>query len=393
MFRLLRSRIKDLKLPQIFILSGAVLVLLGLFLSSLVVGSSLQRLDENKRSSRVVEIAEAAGNLIHEQQIERGMSVGFLASSGTRLGDALREQRFKADVQREAFLAIANAAEDLELDDRSKVMLDSLLQEIARTMDVRSAIDRIELTRPEAVRFFTSINIGLIDMIAGMAANTSNPLVAKQLIVYSALMYGKDDMGIERALGTAAFTDGAYTPLLREALSLRIASEEKSLSFFRTLAPDDLRMQFDAANDTQVAKTVLDMRNVALSGDLSEIALISPSEWFATITSKIEDIRKIDIASVQSLATLLETERNKIQGFLYTIVGLVAGTLFLACAGVFWIIRILNESCSEVVRPLQDLANGNVKTVIPETGKNEFGEIAKALRIFQRLYGRRGSRT
>lgn len=84
-------------------IKSKLLLVLGLVMGFLIfnmVQMSYESLSEKKRLAQtmtLIELSEKLSLFIHETQKERGMSAGFLGSSGKKFGDTLVSQRSLTD--------------------------------------------------------------------------------------------------------------------------------------------------------------------------------------------------------------------------------------------------------------------------------------------------------
>ena len=77
-----------------------VLLLPLLALSWFAVNGMIERsaaLKEYDRLHELTKLAQRAGDAIHQLQLERGMTAGFLGSEGATFGNRLRQQRPSTD--------------------------------------------------------------------------------------------------------------------------------------------------------------------------------------------------------------------------------------------------------------------------------------------------------
>ena len=82
---------------------------------------------ENATKAASIDEIKKVGNLIHELQIERGLSAGFVASSGQNNKEALNNQRKKVDNSFDALLQYqkkSNIDKDIIIRDRNKAIRD-----------------------------------------------------------------------------------------------------------------------------------------------------------------------------------------------------------------------------------------------------------------------------
>ena len=177
------------------------------------------------KSGQMAALADASTaitSLIHELQIERGSSVGFVSSKGQSFGDQMRRQRPLVDAalatwqQRLAEFAQRHAGSDFARD------IEGARQKLGGLSATRSRIDLMALKPSEAAEFYTSIISPLASTIDEMGELTEHPKITRQAIALGAHVRRKEWAGQERANGVGAltageFTSGSYLPVRAHA--------------------------------------------------------------------------------------------------------------------------------------------------------------------------------
>src|SRR5262245_12941124 len=118
------------------------------------------------KSEEMASLADASAtitSLVHELQIERGSSVGFVNSKGQSFGDQTRRQRPAVDAaltacqQRMVEFVKLHAGTDFARD------IESARQKLTGLAATRSSIDAMTIKPSDALDFYTSI----ISLLAG----------------------------------------------------------------------------------------------------------------------------------------------------------------------------------------------------------------------------------
>ncbi|MSS85489.1 hypothetical protein FYJ24_12245, partial [Actinomycetaceae bacterium WB03_NA08] len=98
---------------------------------------------ELKQLQTMTALAQSAGDLIHQIQIERGMSSGYLASGGEAFGQRLSQQRPQTDTAAEAFIEQRRSLAVGVLSTAANEQLDQLERQWQRTASLRREIDQL----------------------------------------------------------------------------------------------------------------------------------------------------------------------------------------------------------------------------------------------------------
>jgi methyl-accepting chemotaxis protein len=146
----------------------------------------------------LVDVGVAASSLVHEVQRERGLSSGYVASAGQRLGNELQSQRVATDQKlarvREGLRRLEAENEELRL---ASGQVEPLLGQIASH---REAISNLSATPEQTMAVFNQLNKQLIGLITQITKSTSDTRLAQRLIVLNYLVELKELRGIERGM-------------------------------------------------------------------------------------------------------------------------------------------------------------------------------------------------
>lgn len=167
------------------------------------------------------EIVGAVTDMVHGLQKERGLSNGYLASSGQQFGDALPAQtqlcialetHLRQRIDR--LLPRAEAAA-LPHGTRLYSQIASVLQQLGALPDMRQRVQSLQTPANEAVAFYTQTIAGLLAVVFEAADSRSlgagHPDIARLLLALFNLSQGKEYAGQERAWGTAFFAGSPQT--------------------------------------------------------------------------------------------------------------------------------------------------------------------------------------
>jgi len=192
---------------RIFAAFGALSLCLILIAAFMVV-SAAGRMSEASTVAARVETAPVISALVHELQIERGMSAVVIGSRGARFTSELRNQRQATDSAQAAFEAIArqldkDAATATELS-RSRGQLDVL----SRT---RQGVNNQTTTVARMAGYYTPLISGLLDIAGGATEGIGDGEIVRQGAVYSSILQAKERAGIERAMGASGFGAEAFS--------------------------------------------------------------------------------------------------------------------------------------------------------------------------------------
>ncbi len=240
--------------------------------------------------------------VIHELQKERGISAGYLASSGQKFGPRVDAQRVLTD-EKLAVLRTTLHSPDFSAHG------DALLDAVARAdgfLDALSAkrkqITALELKGDESFAYYTETLDHLILVIARMAVMSKNPSIARAINAFVAFIESKEFTGQERATGNFGLTEGKFVPAIYQRFVRLIATQDAYLHQFATFASPELLAFSRETVSGQPVDEVARMREAILkSPEMGHLGGLEPLRWFDTITEKIDLQKKVEDRIVQEI--------------------------------------------------------------------------------------------
>ncbi|MCU0315393.1 MAG: methyl-accepting chemotaxis protein [Fimbriimonadaceae bacterium] len=331
------------------------------------VASSLR--EEMTNASHAVEhVRESAllGGLIHELQKERGLTVGYVSSGGTKYKAELDGQRKLTDTVAEQIRSSLAHHTQEELEEPLKK-----LKDLSRT---RTQADELKIPARVAGAYFTTTIAGFAGFLSSSVSELQNPNLIQGAIVHSALVNAKETMGQQRALLNGALLSGQFQAGGQVTFAALVAAEDAALSRAKSLLSKDLQMALNEALTTKDSVEANNWRDRAATGDLSGI---KPELWWEVQTSKINSVWKIEskvtAGTIESAKEFNEQEVSKLT--------LLASAIVVSLlVGIVMVVMIAKTILTQLSR-LQSLADkageGDLSTRIAVPGTDEFSQLAK----------------
>lgn len=289
---------------------------------------------ELDRLQAMTALSQDAGDWIHQMQIERGMSSGYLGSEGETFGQRLRQQRPATDEAAEAFILQRESIDDQVLSAAAREQLDQLVQQWQRTVSLRRDIDQLNVTMSTVLDHYTGINSQLMYLVGSLAQQTSEGEISRQLAAYFNLLEAKDLAGIERAMLSSAFgADGMSFEVLTRYLSL-LGEEAAFLTGFRAFAAPEEQMQLDSALSGPEIDRLIERRELAIQQYDVGGYNVDPGEWFEWQTVKIARLKELEDGVAEGVITTTANMQSDAQQALwrYVIISLLATMIAIAMA-------------------------------------------------------------
>lgn len=233
---------------------------------------------------RVQEV-ESLAKVIHFLQMERGLSIGFVATNGTKNGDKLPETRGKVD-------AALSEAKDVYI----KTGGDSLVLEgLSARSEKRGALDLRKIDGKDVVAYYTKAIVSFIDAATTIPSIMSDQESRNAIQAYTHLASAKESLGQMRALLNKAFSLNNidyqdYATVMGRDLVYDI-NERK----FASIAPLELQNFYkNNFKGEAVEKTnamIETAKTIGLEGGFG----IDAATWFHNATTSVDILRDVEL--------------------------------------------------------------------------------------------------
>ncbi len=364
-------------------------------LAASAIWAQLERSEKLGNLAPLTELSIAASGLIHELQIERGMTVGLISSGfAQKNASAVAEQRKRSDPALADFRqALADFEASVSRDSEGFKPILARLHEadgdLARLGEHRQLADAKTLKVPDNVRFYTGIVNELISVIAQGIELSPAQEITGLMLPYVALVEAKENGGLERAIGAALLNQaaqGTFSLRLYEGYYGRLVGERNALKRFRTAAHSDLQALFDATLTSAAEKAVAGGREI-IAGlpETVDPKGLTGADWFATATARLDMIKAVEDSVAQDIRS--ETLHQIDEAYqAITHIFVVNGIVVLIFIGFgLWRAMPIARRISKIVNSLTRLADGETSVVLPdETKQDDLGDMARALVVFKK---------
>ena len=343
--------------------------------------SDIQR---EKLANKYVDLSIALASFVHESQKERGMTAGFLSSGGKKFASDLPTQRITTDEKAELLRTEAQKIKDAGLDGSEStfgVELQNSLDLLSRLSMIRSQIDSFSIAKPKAIAYYTTMNKTMLNTISAISEEPALPDITTQgLNIYANFLRAKENMGIERAVGTGAFAAKGINEKLKSKFAALRAQQDAFLENFLVLASDNIRKEFHKIKSDAVFAKADAMAKIVLNAKQPEDFTAEPSEFFRIMTEKINLLKSIEDKIAAEMRENLKTSEEEQKAELIKLIGL--NTLFIVMVMIIgnFTIRSINHAVRSLQKHMRSIAETKDLTLVCKLDTNdELGEIAREL--------------
>lgn len=284
-----------------------------LTLAGIKIAADQRSWQAGQQTVRVAQTESRISVLIHQFQLERGLTSGFLTSRGLHFGPELASQRPHTDG------ALGAASELRELP--------SSLPDLG---SLRKSVDGLQIPVGLALDTYTSGIQGLLDQVAVEATKAPNQESSQELTAYFFFLNVKELNGQLRALLNGGLSAGHFDPAVEQRLVAVLASRVQAQRNFE---------RFATADEQAVVTTILADPAVARAETLVTAVIQAPPSGpfsadaatvFGALTAKINVMKQADDALAARLQTHAATAAGQALTFLMVDGVAVLGLLALA---------------------------------------------------------------
>lgn len=318
---------------------------------------------------RILEV-EAMAKSVHFLQIERGQSIGYLVSGGTKNRDALLQTREKLDASLEEMKKVYAATS-------ADTSFFNTLSGLAQT---RASVDSLSVSTSNTGAYYTNIILSCIDIVSAIPL-TMEDIEGRNIIqAYSHLISVKEQMGQIRANLNEAFSKDKLSFDSAINLGGSVKTRDVNIRKFKISAPKDLRDIFETLYQGERVERAEAMIQTALTKGKDGNLGIDAALWFTNATAAIDLLREVE---VKIFGQIYKDIDAKIEAASYTLILLSAGLVVGILIFVFAILYFIKTSVTQPIEGLKGALlnigeSKNLTIKVSEDAPAELSEMAKS---------------
>ena len=209
-----------LAIPGVIIVSGFMYVFMD----------SSKEIKKSELLNSIAELSTKVGALVHNFQIERGMTAAFLGGNKSFKEKLINHRKNNTDI---AFKEFENAIKNFHTDD---VVIKDILAKIKINLTklsyIRDKSTKAEIDIKDALKYYTETNALLLKLIAYSTKISLDVKLSIKLYAYLNLMEAKERMGIERAVVSNTLSKGYFGKGMEKKFYNLIHDREMYLNIF-----------------------------------------------------------------------------------------------------------------------------------------------------------------
>lgn len=351
--------------------------------AGVAVQSRLGLVVEMQKLEELAAFSGQASALIHELQKERGSSSLFLGSKGTKFKDEVAAIRKESDGRFMPFKSgLERIMKDMpEFSEQGTAALNGL----GGMATVRSKVDALDLPIPDTQAYYTR-TIGLIvDMVDAMALATTDSSVTRLVAAYSSWIKLKERAGQERAMVSAGFAAGKFSPELYQRFQANVGQQGAFESVFMAFAEPSLKAMVKATVAGPAIDEVMRLRKIAASSiETGNTEGIEAPVWFKASTARIDLMKTVEDKIGEALKLRAAQIHEKTVGDLWGLAAVSTVLILAISALAFAIVMSITPPLIRMTETMHMLSGGDLGVdVFGQTRKDEIGDMARSIQFFK----------
>lgn len=366
-----------------------ILILVPLTGLSLVSADELHNIWNKKAASddivQAIQLAPAISELVHQLQVERGQSAGFIGSKKKNFASEIPGSRIQTDKALKVFKEKLPYSEKNLTYYHFQKPLKYIKSELTKLEAKRQAVDNLSLSVKEMAGFYTPLIDNLLTLIETFEEATNDADIIRELIIYTSFLRAKEYAGLERAMGAAGFGAGTFNQVVYKRYVGYVANQKVNFDTYKHHATKEQMSLLNKVLNGDAHKKIKEVRELAFQNPFGgDVSSISAKEWFALSTKRINELKTVeDFISDELVHIADDHAKSATTSFwFYTLIllSLIAVTAVLS----YLISKTIGKQIKDLTLTMGELARANTSIKIPmENRTDNLGDMAKALAVFK----------
>ncbi|AHD09744.1 methyl-accepting chemotaxis protein [Phaeobacter gallaeciensis] len=362
-----------------------ILTLVGVPLLIIIGMSGAVLYTLNKRASFDTSLTQdimiTVEELVHNLQLERGMSSAFLTGDASAFPQALTDQRQKAQDLRIHMLEVMETADLSQLHENTRIFVDLAHEELEALDGVRTQIENRSISAPEMIDFYTDLNIHLLETALAFEVLVPDTELAERAMAFTYFQMAKDAYGIQRAVGAEGFANG-WSEQLRTRMTISYLQSKERMRVFHELSDSKSVHLFDERAEGEIYQTFAKIREKIFANAAPEN--ITSEQWFKIATDAIAVVKDVETHIRDELiADFQAFDAYNNNAFYQTLTGLSV-VLVLVSLAAMAIARDIAGGVRMVTGALEQISSGDLDVDISgKSRKDAIGNIARQADILR----------
>ncbi len=300
-----------------------------------------------------------ASSLVHELQKERGMTAGFLGSKGTKFAVKLPEQRIAANSKIDVLTSVIDKLDTAAYSQVFSAEVKSVLTGLAEIKNKRDLVDKLDISTPAAISYYTNLNATLLKTISQIAVLSADASISKQAAAYVNFLMSKERAGIERAVLANTFAANKFAPKMFDKFNVLVNEQNTYIKVFDSFATKEQQRLLKKILVGKDIDAVMNYRRIAEEKATSKHGFnVDASDWFKAATGRINLLKQVEDNLSQDLAQMATQLSDQASSAFWhaVIISLVAA--FITFLFSYLVVKGVTVPLTDALARMRDIAEG-----------------------------------
>lgn len=337
------------------LLLSALIPLIGMMiLGFIVLWHNYDKYSDMKVTYDISHILQHVNSIVHNLQIERGLSSGHITSKDNKFKENLEKQYIEVDKNIKAFKIKLAAIDKNKLQTINKY-INSFKLDIKSLKNLRKNIIRKEITQPNSMKHYSKIITNILNITSKIALFNHSQEVSSSILSLSSILQFKEALGQERAHSVMFIERKNLTPNEYIKFIELISLQKEFLNTFEQTATKSQKQLKDTIVNSTLTKKLNSYRANVKNNNLNKL---DSKTIFIDITKYIDYTKELENQLLEEILLLLTKEINQtftnfILWLIYTI-SVIMATIFT----IYLFEKSSKKQVNQIIDAIKHLAEG-----------------------------------
>ncbi|MBI5306216.1 nitrate- and nitrite sensing domain-containing protein [Candidatus Wolfebacteria bacterium] len=357
-----------------------ILVILPLLASvyfiALEIGNKREMIFNTEKVKELVNFSIKSNSLIHEIQTERGMTNGFIGSNGKEFKNELIAQRIAVDAKKKELENFLINFQPEKFGVKFNDKFNTTILKLNKIEKHREKVSSLAISGEESLGFYTELINLILDNTSYVSKVNSNQEITLFIEDYVNFLKGKEYTGLERAMGTKAFSQNKFEKNDYNKFLSVITSQDIYFNNFKKFATEEQIKFFDGKMLDQSFVLTKNLRNILLEKSSEGNFRINPKNWFDAMTIRMDLLKNVENKIVDDLIIAADGINKKVRKDLLLFLSIEAIVLIIVLISSILIILSIIRPIKKLQKGIEIISSGNLDFQVDIKNKDEMGLLA-----------------
>ncbi|MBF0195364.1 MAG: response regulator [Magnetococcales bacterium] len=340
-------------------------------------------IDKAKTSNRMdnlkqlTEIAAVAVNMVYEIQKERGLSVAYISSEGTKFKKEMFSQRESTDALIKTYKSTLLRFESKKIDFLGYQEYQELIQSnLEKVLVIRKAVSGFTSTPIDVLDLYTSVNKSVLSLVYHITSISPNIEIARLGSSFRNILESTERLGLLRAIISLVLLEKEFDQQEFRFVSAVEAERQLFLQQFLDISSTNLKALYQRKISSPVFINIDRVLETTLNGgtDVSVDNIgIDVHQWFRIATAGIQLMTEVTDQTAKMFMAKVH-ELNVIAWHTVRLNIILTLLIIIAAFGFVWFIsRSIISRINRLTHVADHISKGDWSIRIKQTANDELG--------------------